>query len=296
MRFFATCAKGTEGALRRELSALRLPLAFLIAGLWWWYVRDSPAEHPGVSREELALIDADRPTLQTTMKGSAWRLVLKNREVLLLTASYFCSNYVFYLFFNWLFIYLVDSRGFKVLEGGYYAAAPWIAGAAGALAGGAMCDRLSRRVGLRWGCRVPSILGLALTAGFILAAANAGSPYVAVLHLSLCLGCQQMTEGPFWAATIAVSGRHAAAACGVLNTGGNVVGGIGALLVPLTVQALGWGAAGLLKLVFAAMPVHTPWAYAVAAEAMAVGVGLVAGVLPAYRAARLDPIEALRGE
>jgi len=235
----------------RQSFILTAPLAFLTAGLWWWYVRDGPAEHPGVSREELALIDAHRPSRPIAVRESAWKAVLKDREVLLLTASYFCSNYVFYLFFNWLFIYLVDSRGFKVLEGGFYAAAPWIAGAIGALAGGVICDGLGRRIGMRWGCRLPSIFGLALTAGFILAAATAGNPYTAVLYLSLCLGCQQMTEGPFWAATISVSGRHASAACGVLNTGGNVVGGIGALLVPFTVQALGWEAALATGSVFA---------------------------------------------
>ena len=227
----------------RQSFLLTAPLAFLMAGFWWWYVRDEPAEHPGVSQEELALIDAGRPSEPGTLPRAAWKLVLKDDQTLLLTASYFCSNYVFYLFFNWLFIYLVDSRGFKVLEGGYYAAAPWIAGAVGALAGGAFCDGLSRRVGMRWGCRLTAIVGLTLTAGLILAAATARGPHLAVVYLALCLACQQSTEGAFWAATISVSGRHASAACGVLNTGGNMVGGIGALLVPLTVQALGWGAA-----------------------------------------------------
>jgi len=59
---------------------------------------------------------------------------------------------------------------------------------------------------------------------------------------------------------------------------------------------LGWGVALLLELAIPALPVHTPWAYAVLAELVAVTVGLAAGVMPARRAAQLDPLEALRGE
>ncbi|MBL8504005.1 MAG: ABC transporter permease [Rhodocyclaceae bacterium] len=60
--------------------------------------------------------------------------------------------------------------------------------------------------------------------------------------------------------------------------------------------ALGWGIAVLLTLTFPALPVHTPWLYAVLAELVAVGVGLAAGVAPARHAAGLDPLEALRSE
>jgi len=59
---------------------------------------------------------------------------------------------------------------------------------------------------------------------------------------------------------------------------------------------LGWGIAALLKLIVPALPVHTPWLYAAIAEAVAIAVGLTAGVLPALRAARLDALEALRSE
>jgi len=225
----------------RESFVLTTPLAFLIAGVWWRYARDNPAYHPRVSKKELELINANRISQEKpTEDKSAWRRVLKNRDILLLTASYFCMNYVFYIFFNWFFIYLVDVREFEILEGGYFASAPWMVGAMAASIGGLLCDRLCQRIGPRWGCRIPGMVGLSLTAGLLFLGATAKNPYLAVVYLSLSFGCTQLTEGAYWAAAIFVSGKHASAATGVMNTGGNAVGGIGALLVPITAKVFGW--------------------------------------------------------
>ena len=58
----------------------------------------------------------------------------------------------------------------------------------------------------------------------------------------------------------------------------------------------GIGGAQLLHLLLPALPVHTPVIYIVLAECLAIFIGLIAGVAPALRASRMDPIEALRTE
>lgn len=219
------------------------PLGPIVAALWWWYVRDTPAEHAGVSQAELDLINGSRSAVRPPPEPGAWKRVLRNRQVVLLSLSYFCSNYLFYFFFNWLYIYLVESRKFAVLEAGWYSAAPWVAGAVGAAIGAYLCDFLSARIGKRRGMRFTGVFGLTLAASLILLAANAESAPRCVIFLSLCLACQQLAEGAFWAATISVAEHDASTACGVLNTGGNVVGGVGALMVPPMVESLGWPAA-----------------------------------------------------
>lgn len=67
------------------------------------------------------------------------------------------------------------------------------------------------------------------------------------------------------------------------------IGGLGGLL-------LGLGIAWLLGIALPTLPAHVTWRYVASAELIAVAVGLIAGVWPARRAARLDPVEALRTE
>jgi putative ABC transport system permease protein len=67
------------------------------------------------------------------------------------------------------------------------------------------------------------------------------------------------------------------------------LGGFGGLII-------GTGGAWLLGVTVPALPIHTPLLYVFLAELLAVVIGLLAGVLPALKAANLNPIDALRAE
>ncbi|MDB2660817.1 MFS transporter [Luminiphilus sp.] len=220
-----------------------VPIGFLFFGVWWWYARNSPREHPSMGADELATIEANRTNLTQDAGYGAWRQLLGHRETLLLALAYFTHNFVFYSFATWFFHYLVNVLGFSIIESGMLAAAPWLLGAVAATVGGWVCDTLCGRLGPNLGCRIPAMTGLVGTGVFLYLGLYSPSPYVAVALLSLCYAFTQFAEGSFWSAQIHLAGPYAAPACGLMNTGGSVSGIIVGPLMPFLALKIGWVAA-----------------------------------------------------
>lgn len=69
----------------------------------------------------------------------------------------------------------------------------------------------------------------------------------------------------------------------------STLGGLAGLII-------GTGIAWLLKILVGNLPVNIPWDYVLGALCLSILIGLAAGVAPAMRAAKLNPVDALRTE
>jgi len=235
-------------------AALILPSvpALAMTGFWYWYGRDFPADHPSVSAAELDELGTGRGAQRSQRVALKDVLrVLRDRNILLLSLSYLCMNYAFYLLSFWCFLYLVEQRHFSVLEGGWLASIPYAGAALGAAIGGVASDRLCARLGVRIGFRAIPVLALPIAGLLLLVAVKATDAYWAVAALSFAFGSIETTEGPFIAAATTIARQHTMAATAVINTGGNIGGIIATPIVAALSVHQGWTAAFVTGSTFA---------------------------------------------
>lgn len=213
------------------------------AGLvWWWLVRDRPREHPRVSAEEIALIEAGLPQTPAKKVVVPWSRILSNRDLLAMTASYFAYGYTAYIFFTWFFIYLNTVRGLNLKASRWYAMLPFIAMAICSLVGGYISDRMTKAYGIRVGRVGIAIVGMLLAAIFVATATQVESARLASIILAGGAGALYLSQSSFWAVTAEIAGPSSGSASGVMNMGNQIGGALTAMLTPWIAQSLGWTA------------------------------------------------------
>ena len=230
---------------------IALPAALLTAS-WAWYGRNTPRVHPRVTADELAELDDEQTIAAEPITRARLSRILRNRDVQLLTFSYFCLNYVFYLLGTWSFLYLVQQRDFHGLESGFAGMLPWIGAGIGAGIGGYASDGLATRIGYRWGYRLVPLCALPSAALLLLVTVSVTDPYVAVLALMATFFAIEVNEGAYWAGAMRVARADTGAATGVLNTGGNLAGMISAPIIGALSGAGHWNATFVIGAGFAA--------------------------------------------
>jgi len=220
-------------------------VGLVVAGCWYGYATDRPADHPHVNAAEAALIaGGDAATARQEPDARAtWRAIARMPAVWWLVLSYTCLGYVAYVYMSWFYLYLVNVRGFGVLRGAIFASAPFIAMAVFCPLGGWATDYLTVRRGRPAGRSWPGGSGMILAGVCIVAGAFTEHAFLAIALLSLGAGWLYFSVGAYWSSTVDLSKDHAGALSGLMNTGANLGGVLSPTVTPWLAHHLGWGPA-----------------------------------------------------
>jgi len=217
--------------------------------VWYWLARDRPEEHPWVTKEEISAIERGLPEPPSELeigKALPWSIILRNKEVLAIAASYFTYGYAAWIFFAWFFTYLSRVRGLDLESSAYYSMLPFIAMALGSTIGGIASDRLTHRYGKRVGRCGVAVAGIALAAIFIALGTQVSSARLASVVLAGGAGALYLSQSSFWSVTADMGGASAGSVSGIMNMGGQIGGIVTASLTPLIAHAFSWTASFLV--------------------------------------------------
>jgi len=210
-----------------------------LAVIWWFLAADRPASHPWLSSSVGTIATAPTPTPQTSIP---WDQLRRTSTVWWLMLSYGCLGYVAYVYMSWFYLYLVNERGFSVLRGGLFAAAPFLAILLFCPLGGWITDRLATSYGVTRGRRLVGMAGMSLAALSIAVGAHVESPSLAIICLSSGAGWLYFTIGAYWSSISDLSPTHAGSLSGLMNMGANLGGAVSPTLTPWIAQQWGWPA------------------------------------------------------
>jgi ACS family glucarate transporter-like MFS transporter len=227
----------------------------LVAGaVWFFAARDTPSEHPGVSAEELAVIQtglnvtdgAVRSTSEFAEALVPWKRVVRSREVWAVTISYFCYGYVAWIFFSWFYRYLAKVRGLDLKASAFYSMLPFLAMLVFCLLGGTVNDRLTKWRGPRLGRCGLAAFGMGAAGIFIALGSQVESVRLASVVLAGGAGALYLSQSSFWSLTADIAGASAGSVSGFMNMGGQLGGALTGSLTPWIAAQYGWTASFLV--------------------------------------------------
>jgi MFS family permease len=216
--------------------------ALAAVGLLWaivwrrWY-RDNPADQPGITQKEL---DEIGPASHAgAHAGAPWGRLLRLPQLWLIFFAYLFYAWGSWFYYNWFPTWLVHAGHFSVAQMGLYASIPFLLGIVSNLVGGALCDWLGARIGLKSAYRWITAGCLTVTAGLLAAMSLAHDQIAVVALASAGFAAMDLMLPSAWAMCMAIGGPFGGVATGVMNTAGQIGGLMCTVLFGYVVAATG---------------------------------------------------------
>ncbi|WP_082191546.1 MFS transporter [Cellvibrio sp. pealriver] len=222
-------------------------LGIVLAGIWLKTIF-SPKQHPRVNASELryieeggALVDLDNSTQQNQRVDTfkCIKELLASRMLLGVYIGQYCINSLTYFFLTWFPVYLVQERGMSILQAGFLASLPAIAGFLGGVSGGWLSDRLTKKgYSLTFARKLPIVVGMLMSTSMI--ACNYVDTDTLVIAIMSLAYFGKGVGALGWAVVADTSPKEAGGLSGGLfNTFGNSAGIVTPIVIGYIVHSTG---------------------------------------------------------
>ncbi|NLI94123.1 MAG: ACS family MFS transporter [Peptococcaceae bacterium] len=217
-------------------------LAPLWCLVWWKYGKDRPDKDSRIKKAELEYILQDK-TLDLAVHSGEQALTKKDifltPSVWCCALSYFCANYLFFLFMTWLPTYFVLGRGINLNQSAIYSMLPYLVAIFTYPLGGFFADAASKRFGQNIGRKLFPMVGLISAGVFLILGAHATSAGYAAALISASNGFLTLTMGGFFSMPVVFSDKNVGLITGIFTTLGTSAGILAPMITGFIVDYTG---------------------------------------------------------
>lgn len=219
-------------------------LGVIWAVAWWKFYR-SPAEHPGADASEVDYIESGGGRGDATDSEAArkikWRSLFRYRTIWGMMIGFFCLNSAIYFFITFFPTYLVDERGFDLLQLGFFGALPGLCAVVTAWGCGFLADKAIARGHSVTRVRKTQIVGGLIGGSMIMFAALVPEAWMALALLAFAYSSLAVAGTGIWSmpADVAPSSRHVGSIGGLQNFASNFAGIFTPILIGILLDETG---------------------------------------------------------
>jgi sugar phosphate permease len=213
-------------------------LGLVWAAAFYWWFRDSPADHPSVNAAERALLADGSANMASGDHSVPWGKFMASPTVWLLWAQYFLLSFPWYFYITWLPTYLKDGRKLDSDTVANYTILPLLFGGFGSFTCGIVSTLLAKRgVSVRLTRRLMACLGFFFAAVMLVVSINTADPLMAMVFMGLASFCNDLVMPGAWGACMDVGGKFAGTLAGSMNMMGNLAGAVAPLAAGVILDA-----------------------------------------------------------
>src|SRR5438270_13204770 len=186
--------------------------------VWWFYFRDDPSTHPGITARELAAIP--RYTAKKNRKQDPVPWGALARRMAPVTLVYFCYGWTLWLYLTWLPSFFLHGYKLDLKKSALFSSGVFLAGVIGDTVGGLVSDRILIKTGDLQNARRNVVMFGFLGSFVCLVPVFLTHDLVAIIvSLGAAFFFAEIVIGPMWSIPMDIAGTFSGTAAGMMNTG-----------------------------------------------------------------------------